>query len=405
MSVPGDVMQQFNSPPPTLSGSPIDDVTRLSGDVQGIEQKQSDISAQEASATQQTMGQLQSLQPPQRDHKILDTMPWLIGLVALGGKATGLHAKTMLGATNGMVQGLLQGQKDAFDKASQQYETSRQKLLDTWKMQTEYYNQIYRAYGDQANAKEQAIKVARDLSNDQWNHSYKEQLAQQKESMDETKAWYMQQNLMTKIEQFDAKQQIAQLRLNIEQQNANTRQADATSKASLRQAQIDKLVKTSTGPAATKQIDGMITDIGKQMTALKKKYSDIEAMSPEDKQKYDDLYQQMGEFEVARKKLTPIPVNDPSELDGLDDGQHYLTPDNMERIKGGGAAPAAGDPGGDGGGGQPNPNVRPPQAQKPNVGTIDRSRSGTQQGPGPTPDQVSGMSPPQGIPQFGAGGG
>lgn len=217
MSVPTDVMQQFNSPPPTLSGSPIADVTRLSSDIQGIDQKQAQVSEQESAATQQTMGQLQQLQPPQQNHKILDTMPWLIGLVALGGKATGLHARTMLGATNGMVQGLLKGQKDAFDQASKQYEDSRQKLLDTWKLQMEYYNTLYRSYGDQANAKEQAIKVARDLANDQWNHAYKEQLAQQKEGMDEFKAWYMQNSLMEKIQSANHTQMIQDLRLKMDQ--------------------------------------------------------------------------------------------------------------------------------------------------------------------------------------------
>ena len=353
MSVPGDVMQQFSAPlhmdapgGAPSGANPMGDMASLTGDLSRLNNEQADVSAQEANVTQQTMQSLQSLNPPKQDHKILDTMPWLIGLVAIGGKATGLHAKTMLGATNGMVQGLLKGQLDAYDRSRQQWEDSRQKLLDTWKLQMEYYNQLYKSYGDRANAKEQAIKLARELNNDQWNHSYKEQMAQQKEGMDEFKAWATTQTLMQKMESLDMKQQFDQMRLQIEKQNADSRTLQANSQADLRRAQIDKVVKTQSGPTATKQIDGMITDLTKQMSALKKKYSDIETMSPEDRQQYDQMFQQMGEWEIARKKLTPVPVSDPSELDGLDDGQHYVTPDGAERVKGGSKQQGGGSPGG-----------------------------------------------------------
>lgn len=104
--------------------------------------------------------------PPERQAGITSVAPFLIGLAALGGKAAGLHATTMLGATNGMVSGLIQGneqkykdQKAAYDAAYEQYRTK-------WDQQNKIFNEMRQVYKGRADADLRALQFARQVTGD-----------------------------------------------------------------------------------------------------------------------------------------------------------------------------------------------------------------------------------------------
>lgn len=105
--------------------------------------------------------------PPERQQGLTSVAPFLIGLAALGGKAAGLHATTMLGATNGMVQGLIQGneqkykdQKTAYDQAYEQYRTK-------WDQQNKIFNEMRQVYKGRADADLRALQFARQVTGDE----------------------------------------------------------------------------------------------------------------------------------------------------------------------------------------------------------------------------------------------
>lgn len=177
MSTPADhVLEQFSGASGALAGSNAQaasasaQIPQLESDIAGLTNKQADIGTQEAQEVQGTEQQLQQQQAPQRNTKIMDLAPLFIGLTAIGGRAAGIHAKTMLAATNGMVQGLLQGSEQQFNDAQAQFESARKKILETHQLRKQYFDTLYQAYGDQANAKERAIKASRDLVNDGFKH-------------------------------------------------------------------------------------------------------------------------------------------------------------------------------------------------------------------------------------------
>jgi hypothetical protein len=190
MSVPGDVMKgggfkyagddplsQFNDGQGILgqTNSTAADagarIPQLQAQQQGFEDKQAGVGMAMADDNLQAYNQVAAQgDAPTRNTKIMDLAPLMIGLTAIGGRATGLHAKTMLAATNGMVQGLLQGSEQQFNDAQAKYEQARKKILDLHTLRQQYYQTLYQAYGDQANAKERAIKASRDLVNDGFKH-------------------------------------------------------------------------------------------------------------------------------------------------------------------------------------------------------------------------------------------
>jgi hypothetical protein len=347
--------------PPTDPQNPAGAIPGMEQNIQGLQEQQSGIVEAELGQTQQVEKELQGLKTPQRNTtKAMDAAPLLIGLMALGGKAMKLHGSVMLGALNGAVGGMLKGNQQAFDDNMKKYLDAKQKILETYDLQQHYFDTVYKSMGDKIKNQQQAIQVARDLTNDQWNKDFKQQQLANTQQMDQTKAWYMQQSITERLRALDEKTMFDGMRMEIDKMKAQTQANDVNSKITQRQQIIQQ--KLTAKDTSTKDIDGMITDVSKQMASLKKKYSDIETMSPEDKQAYDGLLNEMGQLEVGRKLITPVPVSDPSEVDGLDPGQRYLTPDGAIRVKGGGQGGApgggggnttAGAPGGAGGPGAP----------------------------------------------------
>src|SRR6266478_6616538 len=147
------------------------------------------LDTQAAGAQAGQASQIQSMQPPQRDTAVYDMMPFLLGMTALGGKATGLHSRVMLGALNGMVKGTLMGNQQQFEDSFQKYQENKQKLLQLFALQNQYYATLRDAYKDRADADYKAAELARRMTNDEWQHEYRDQLAQQKQGMDELKSY------------------------------------------------------------------------------------------------------------------------------------------------------------------------------------------------------------------------
>jgi len=324
---------------------------------QDLEGQAASVEQAAAANTAQTAQTLSTMQPPQRDTGIFSQAPLLIALTALGGKAIGLHARTMLGATNGMVKGMLMGNQQAYDDAVNQYKENRQKLLDTWDLQQKYYETLYHSYADRADAKLKAIQAARALTNDEWTHQYKDMLAQQKQGMDEFKSYMLMQNYIEKVRNDNLEDKIRQ-------QNADTARMNANTRAQ----QVEQKLGTLKGPDGIKQIHGMMADLQKEMNALRNKNLGI--LSEEDKPKYEELLATMARLNIREQEL----MNDKTQ-------------------------PAAGGPSAAGGGPRPSVGAGVDPAtgeQGTNRGLISRGGEGSGESPDvplPLPEKGSKLLP------------
>ncbi len=200
---------------PPLPGT-TDPLAQFKGDIAGI----SALDTQAAGAQAGQASQIQSMQPPQRDTAVYDMMPFLLGMTALGGKATGLHSRVMLGALNGMVKGTLMGNQQQFEDSFQKYQENKQKLLQLFALQNQYYATLRDAYKDRADADYKAAELARRMTNDEWQHEYRDQLAQQKQGMDELKSYTMLQNLQRQWADHDERVRWDDMRNQIQQLQA-----------------------------------------------------------------------------------------------------------------------------------------------------------------------------------------
>lgn len=104
--------------------------------------------------------------PPERDTGIYNRMPYLIGLVALGGKFSKLHGKTMLSATNGMVQGLMKGDQAAYQEQQKKYDDAYQRWLDKFTVQQRLFAEMRQVYKGRIDADLKALEFARKATMD-----------------------------------------------------------------------------------------------------------------------------------------------------------------------------------------------------------------------------------------------
>jgi hypothetical protein len=130
---------------------------QLGGDTAAL----ADLAKQEqASAPQFTE------KPPERQQGITSVAPFLIGLAALGGKAVGLHATTMLGATNGMVQGLIQGSEQKYKDQRTAYDQAYQQYREKFDAQNKIFNEMRQVYKGRVDADLKALQFARQVTGD-----------------------------------------------------------------------------------------------------------------------------------------------------------------------------------------------------------------------------------------------
>jgi hypothetical protein len=122
----------------------------LAGDTQDYD----DLSKKLASSSGQEFPQ----QAPERNMGVMSVAPYLIGLAALGGKGLGIHATTMLSATNGMVKGLIQGSEQRYKDEKQKYDDAYQKWQDKWTQTQRIYNEMRLAYKGRIDADVKALE-------------------------------------------------------------------------------------------------------------------------------------------------------------------------------------------------------------------------------------------------------
>lgn len=103
---------------------------------------------------------------PQHQPGITSVAPLLIGLAALGGKAAGIHATTMLGATNGMVEGLIKGNEQKYRDQKASYDQAYQAYRDKWDQQQKIFNEMRQVYKGRVDADLKALQFARQVTGD-----------------------------------------------------------------------------------------------------------------------------------------------------------------------------------------------------------------------------------------------
>lgn len=139
-----------------------------------------------------------SQQEPTRNMGVMSTMPYLIGLAALGGKAAGLHAKTMLGGVNGMVQGVIQGNEKAYADSKKKYDDAYQRWLDKFTQQQKLYTEMRQVYKGRIDADMKALEFARKATNDATTHS-------DKVTQQDFLKWKQEQDYALKLQDLNAK--------------------------------------------------------------------------------------------------------------------------------------------------------------------------------------------------------
>ena len=165
MSVPPD---QMPSPPPSGGGPDASAISQYyEGQLNDDTAALADIAKQDKPPEFVPPGPEGAPGAPQRQPGITAVAPLLIGLAALGGKAAGIHATTMLGATNGMVEGLIKGNEQKYRDQKQAYDTAYQQYQDKWNQQQKIYNEMRQVYKGRVDADLKALQFARQVTGDQ----------------------------------------------------------------------------------------------------------------------------------------------------------------------------------------------------------------------------------------------
>jgi uncharacterized protein YgfB (UPF0149 family) len=100
-------------------------------------------------------------QAPQRNiGQLMQASPWLMILAAMGGSRTQLSATNMMGAMNGMVKGLNEGDEEGYQSAYDKYQTEHQKWADLQKQKWDVYREMVKVYKDRIDGKQRALQVA-----------------------------------------------------------------------------------------------------------------------------------------------------------------------------------------------------------------------------------------------------
>lgn len=135
-------------------------------EAEAAREKQADLREKQAAQLQTDDQKLQAwaTQTPTRQASYANAMhvtPLLAILTAIGGAATRTSAMGMLGATNGVIQGVNQGAENNYTDAVNKWRTQYDAMKEHMQNQQDYYEKLTEAYGDRADAKELAANHAR----------------------------------------------------------------------------------------------------------------------------------------------------------------------------------------------------------------------------------------------------
>ncbi len=133
--------------------------------------KGADFAEQQAKAMPQQQSQLDALlkQYPTRAvayGAAMHNAPILAVLTAMGGKLTRLNGLEMLGATNGIVQGLNQGAESQFEESVAKWNAAYQRQKELFAQQMQVQQLMLTAYKGRADAYQKASDAARRMTGD-----------------------------------------------------------------------------------------------------------------------------------------------------------------------------------------------------------------------------------------------
>lgn len=175
---------------------------------------------------------------PQRNMGVMATMPYLVGLAALGGKAAGLHAKTMLGGVNGMVGGIIKGNEAAYQDSKKKYDDAYQRWLDKFSQQQKVYTEMRQVYKGRIDADMKALEFARKVTGDE-----------KKDGHADFKDWMQEQEYARKLQETNAKidhnkatEEIAREKIQRVKQQAAAKAAAQTQAVDGTISEIDDLI-------------------------------------------------------------------------------------------------------------------------------------------------------------------
>lgn len=188
-----------------------------------------------------------SRQEPQRNMGVMATMPYLVGLAALGGKAAGLHAKTMLGGVNGMVQGIMQGNEKAYTDSKKKYDDAYQRWLDKFQQQQKLFTEMRQVYKGRIDADMKALEFARKATNDATSHS-------DKVTQQDLFRWKQEQDYALKLRDTNSKIDDRAARAQIARDKVDRAKAAATKKQAEHTQAVDSTIS---------EIDNLIAQIEK----------------------------------------------------------------------------------------------------------------------------------------------
>ena len=90
--------------------------------------------------------------------------PWLLIGTQILGKSMGMSAHGMLGALKGQLDGVTQGNKDAFERATDEWQKHWNTLKTNWENKTLAYNQALQWFGGRLDAEMKAAQFAEDAA-------------------------------------------------------------------------------------------------------------------------------------------------------------------------------------------------------------------------------------------------
>lgn len=156
-------------PEPIPAADPNPTLSNLSGleGVYGDQLKEDQSALADVNHDIANVPQFTEQEPRINPNGVMATMPFLVGLAALGGSFAGVHAKTMLSATNGMTKGLIQGNQKAYHDARERYQDSYQRYIDKHRQQLQIYNEMRQVYKGRVDADLRALEIARKATGDQ----------------------------------------------------------------------------------------------------------------------------------------------------------------------------------------------------------------------------------------------
>lgn len=308
MSTPNPLLSPGTSPDQIIQGLDTEAQQRQATDATKIKSGQSEISGIESELDQvqqkkqqlsdQHIGELESdikkedqwggLAPQDQISRVMNQSPLFLAMSALAGGFTRSSSVTALGSMNGMMQGILKGDRQAFDDSQKQYEQQYQVMQDRIKLRDKIFAELKDAYGDSADGLLRRWQIA----NASIGEAQKDSTAsfQFRGEMAKLEAQMQEQH-----ERTQEMRETAAARLQVAQEKVDQTTAKQTAKEKQRIAlvdsmdsQIDKIIskiqanpRTTTGAGGTvnrayNSVKGVVT--GKSDTTSTDVHSELEQL-------------------------------------------------------------------------------------------------------------------------------